>query len=305
MRRSRLPQSGERLSKKARCADEARKPNREKARIIEALKTEHPLKYLCESAELSHSSFYFSRKSNQKPDKDQADMEAVYAVYQQHKGCYGQRRIATALSWNTKKAARLMKKMNLKAIVRAKRKYHPPAMGETSENLLKRNFSANTPDEKWLTDVTEFKCDGQKLYLSPILDLYNREIRSYHLSRRPNSEMVTTMLSQAVAQLGARKPMLHSDQGVLYRCHAYREQLAEAGITQSMSRKGNCWDNAPMESFFAILKTECFYNRTFASIEELEAEIHDYIRYYNYERLSLNLKKLSPVAYRTQFATAA
>jgi putative transposase len=254
---------------------------------------------------MERSSFYFSRKRNQKPDKDLADMQTVRAVYDQHKGRYGARRIAAALSWNKKKTERLMKKMNLKAIVREKRKYYPPAMGEVSENLLNRNFSAEKPDEKWLTDVTEFKCDGQKLYLSPILDLYNREICSYHLSRRPNSEMVATMLSQAVAQLGAQKPMLHSDQGVLYRCRAYRAQLAEAEITQSMSRKGNCWDNAPMESFFAVLKTECFHNRTFASIEALEAEIHEYIRYYNHDRLSLKLKKLSPVAYRTQFATAA
>lgn len=111
-------------------------------------------------------------------------MQTVRAVYDQHKGRYGARRIAAALSWNKKKAERLMKKMNLKAIVREKRKYYPPAMGEVSENLLNRNFSAEKPDEKWLTDVTEFKCDGQKLYLSPILDLYNREIRSYHLSRR-------------------------------------------------------------------------------------------------------------------------
>ena len=155
---------------------------------------------------MERSSFYFSRKRNQKPDKDLADMQTVRAVYDQHKGRYGARRIAAALSWNKKKAERLMKKMNLKAIVREKRKYYPPAMGEVSENLLNRNFSAEKPDEKWLTDVTEFKCDGQKLYLSPILDLYNREIRSYHLSRRPNSEMVATMLSQAVAQLGAQKP---------------------------------------------------------------------------------------------------
>ena len=118
-------------------------------------------------------------------------------------------------------------------------------------------------------------------------------------------ERALAVSRQRVAQLGAQKPMLHSDQGVLYRCRAYRAQLAEAEITQSMSRKGNCWDNAPMESFFAVLKTECFHNRTFASIEALEAEIHEYIRYYNHERLSLKLKKLSPVAYRTQFATAA
>lgn len=111
--------------------------------------------------------------------------------------------LAAALSWNKKKAERLMKKMNLKAIVREKRKYYPPAMGEVSENLLNRNFSAEKPDEKWLTDVTEFKCDGQKLYLSPILDLYNREIRSYHLSRRPNSEMVATMLPNVPAMYEA------------------------------------------------------------------------------------------------------
>lgn len=263
------------------------------------------MKYLRQSAGISKSSFYFSKAGNQQPDKDQADMATVLAVYRQHKGRYGQRRIAAALSWNVKKVARLMRKLDLKACVRAKRKYYPPAMGEVSENVLKRNFTAKKPDEKWLTDVTEFKCNGKKLYLSPILDLYNREIRSYHLSRSPNSEMVLTMLSQAVVQLGECKPTLHSDQGVLYRCRAYRQQLADAEITQSMSRKGNCWDNAPMESFFAILKTECFHNRSFVSIEELEAEIHEYIRYYNHERLSLNLKKLSPVAYRTQFATAA
>lgn len=192
-------------------------------------------------------------------------MAAVRSVYDQHKGRYGYRRIAATLDWNEKKAHRIMQLMDLKAIVRAKKKYYPPAMGEPSDNLLKRNFEADKLHSKWLTDVAEFKWQEQKLYLSPILDLFNSEIIAYELAHHANSEMVTTMLSQAIGQLGHEKPMLHSDQGVLYRTHG-RGQLAEAGVTQSMSRKGNCWDNAPMESFFAVLETECFHNMSFDSL---------------------------------------
>ena len=128
--------------KKARSPFSSEDSNAKKAQIIEALRANHPLKYLLPAAKMERSSFYFSRKHNQKPDKDLADMQTVRAVYDQHKGRYGARRIAAALSWNKKKAERLMKKMNLKAIVREKRKYYPPAMGEVSENLLNRNFSA-------------------------------------------------------------------------------------------------------------------------------------------------------------------
>ena len=198
-----------------------------------------------------------------------------------------------------------MKKMGLKAVVRAKKPHHPPAMGKPSSNLLQRKFEASAPNLKWLTDVTEFKCAGKKLYLSPILDLFNREIISYSLSHSPNSEMVGRMLEDAVSKLSGEKPLLHSDQGVLYRTHDWRRRLKAAEMVQSMSRKGNCWDNAPMESFFAVLKTECFHGRTFASLEELEEEIRAYIHYYNHERCGLRLKNLSPVEYRTQVEMAA
>ena len=244
-------------------------------------------------------------KALRQPDPDEQDMQTIRALYDKHKGRYGQRRIAATLRWNKKKVARLMKKMGLQSVVRPKKPYHPPAMGKPSDNLLQRNFQAQQPDCKWLTDVTEFKCQEGKLYLSPILDLFNREIIAYSLSRRPNSEMVGKMLSEAVGKLGGKRPVLHSDQGVLYRTHEWRQKLAAAGIVQSMSRKGNCWDNAPMESFFAVLKTECFHGRTFASLRELEEEIREYIHYYNHERCSLRLKNLSPVAYRTQVRAAA
>ena len=143
------------------------------------------------------------------------------------------------------------------------------------------------------------------VYFSVILDLFNGEIVSHKISRSADAALSTDVVSNLALKRDLEGAVLHSDQGVHYTNKAYQSLLKEKGIIASMSRKGNCWDNAPMESFFAVLKTECFHNRTFASIEALEAEIHEYIRYYNHDRLSLKLKKLSPVAYRTQFATAA
>ena len=198
-----------------------------------------------------------------------------------------------------------MKQMGLKAKIRAKKAYRHPAMGEISEHLLKRRFKARKPNEKWLTDVTELKGSDGKLYLSPILDLFNREIVAYAMSRRADSEMVKEMLEKAAPRLTDKGTMLHSDQGVLYRTAGYRELLAEHSMVQSMSRKANCWDNAPMESFFAVLKTECFYNAGELTVDELMKQIDDYMDYYNRERCSLKLKKPSPVAYRTRLAQSA
>lgn len=198
-----------------------------------------------------------------------------------------------------------MKQMGLKAKVRTPKAHRNPVIGETSDNLLNRQFDAAKPNQKWLTDVTEFKGRDGKLYLSPILDLYNREIVAYAMSRRPNSEMVAQMLNKAVPLLKDEGTMLHSDQGVLYRTQGYRDILSAHSMIQSMSRKGNCWDNAPMESFFAVLKTECFYREGELTVEELMKEIDDYMYYYNHERCSLRLKKPSPVEYRTRLMQCA
>ncbi|PJO09036.1 hypothetical protein CRG49_009655 [Neisseria sp. N95_16] len=253
------------------------------------------------SAGIPKSSFYYHIG---RPDPDIEAKAAVSEVYHQHKGRYGQRRIGAVLSWNKKKVQRIMRLLGLKAKVRNKKAYRPQVIGETSKNILKRAFTADKAGAKWLTDVTEFKCTDGKLYLSPILDVFNREIVAYELSRKPDSKMVMQMLDKAFGRLKGQTPLLHSDQGVLYRTQAYREKLAEKGIVQSMSRKGNGWDNAPMESFFGTLKVESFYQEGVLSVAELTKVIDDYIRYYNYERISLNLKKLSPVAYRTQLEQA-
>ncbi len=156
------------------------------------------------------------------------------------------------------------------------------------------------PNEKWVTDITEFKCAEGKVYLSPIKDLFNNEIIAYDVARSPNFEQITRMLTQAVNRLAGEKPILHSDQGWQYQMMGYREILKKHGIKQSMSRKGNCLDNGAMESFFGRLKTECYFGKRFETFEQLEKVIHEYIHYYNNERIQVKLKGLSPVEYRTQ-----
>ena len=175
-------------------------------------------------------------------------------------------------------------------------------IGHIASNHLERHFTATKPNQKWVTDVTEFKAkDGNKVYLSLILDLFNNEVISYTLSYSPNWAQVEKMLKLAVKRLNKTSgSILHSDQGWQYQMVAYRQILAEHGIIQSMSRKGNCLDNAAMESFFGRLKTECFYGQEFNTREEIVNAVRDYLNYYNHRRIQLKLKGLSPIQYRRQ-----
>ncbi len=200
-----------------------------------------------------------------------------------------------------------MTEQSLRSLIRVK-KYRSwkGETGKTAANILNRNFGASKANEKWVTDITEFSLQGKKLYLSPVLDLFNREIISYSLSERPVMEMVNAMLRDAFSKLGPEDtPLLYSDQGWQYRMAGYQAKLKAQGVTQSMSRKGNCLDNAVVENFFGTLKSECFYLSQFSSINELRKAIEEYIHYYNNERISLKLKGLSPVEYRTQTLEAA
>lgn len=231
----------------------------------------------------------------------------IKAVFAQHKGRYGYRRVTAALRQldqhvNHKTVQRLMGVLKLKSLVRPKKyKSFKGEVGQAAPNELQRQFEAAAPNTKWVTDVTEFNVAGEKLFLSPVLDLYNGEIIAFETNRRPQFEMVTSMLTKAFSRLGSTdKPLLHSDQGWQYRMAAYRQKLTEQGMVQSMSRKGNCHDNAAMESFFAVLKSEFFYLNKFANIDQLEAEIAAYIHYYNHDRIKLKLGGLSPVQFRTQ-----
>ena len=197
-----------------------------------------------------------------------------------------------------------MRELELQVRVRKSKKLttYRGTLGPIAPNRLERDFTATKPNQKWVTDVTEFKAkDGNKVYLSPILDLFNNEIVSYTLSYSPNWAQVEKMLKLAVKRLDKTSgSILHSDQGWQYQMAAYRQILAEHGIIQSMSRKGNCLDNAAMESFFGRLKTECFYGREFNTREEIVNAVRDYLDYYNHRRIQLKLKGLSPIQYRRQ-----
>ncbi|SUU44251.1 transposase [Actinobacillus ureae] len=195
-----------------------------------------------------------------------------------------------------------MQQLDLKGKCK-QRKYrsYQGEVGKIAENVLQQDFHATAPNEKLVTDITEFKCAKGKLYLSPIKDLFSGEIIAHDLARSPNFEQVMRMLKQAVAKLPKdAKPILHSDQGWQYQMADYQDMLRKHHIRQSMSRKGNGLDNGAMESFFGRLKTECYFGQRFETFEQLEKVIHEYIHYYNNERIQVKVKGLSPVQYRTR-----
>ena len=278
---------------------------------MQELRQQYPIDGLLKLAGLARSTYYYQIKVLQTGDKD-ADLKAtIEAVYELHKGRYGYRRITSAICRmgqlvNNKRIQRLMGVLKLKSLVRPKKyKSFKGEVGQAAPNELNRQFEATAPNKKWTTDVTEFNVGGEKLYLSPVLDLYNGEIVAFEMNRRPEFKLVTAMLTKAFSRLGSTDtPMLHSDQGWQYRMSAYRDELKERGMVQSMSRKGNCHDNAAMESFFGVLKSELFYLAKFTSIDQLEAAIVDYIHYYNHDRIKLKLGGLSPVQFRTQHLAA-
>jgi putative transposase len=184
---------------------------------------------------------------------------------------------------------------------RKKYQSYKGAYGNIVSDLLKRDFQADAPNQKWVTDVTEFKVKDKKLYLSPVLDLYNREIIAWSMAENPSIEMVEDMLSKAFRKKKKTdNPVLHSDQGWQYQMAKYQRRLKANNIHQSMSRKGNCLDNAVMENFFGILKSECWHGETFKSIEQPKQVIRDYMKYYNNDRIKVKLNGLSPITYRTQ-----
>ena len=202
----------------------------------------------------------------QKEDKYASVKEEITAIYHENKGRYGYRRITAELrkrefSLNHKTVQRLMKELGLVCRVRMKKyRSYKGEVGKNAPNLLNRDFHADKPNQKWVTDVTEFSLFGEKLYLSPILDLNSSDLVSYTISERPALNMVTTMLDETFEKIpDGTNLILHSDQGWQYQHKQYQRMLREKGIRQSMSRKGNCLDNAVIENFFGLLKSELLY----------------------------------------------
>lgn len=269
------------------------------------------MKALAKFAGIPRSTYYDLVKKMDRPNPDAELKAEIRAIYNEHEGRYGYRRIRDELAnrgkkVNHKKVQRIMKELGLKCLVRMKKyKSYKGTIGKIAPNRLDRNFIAEAPNEKWVTDITEFKLFGEKLYLSPILDLFNGEIITYTIGHRPTYSLVSEMLEKALERLPEEHQLLmHSDQGWHYQMKQYRHALESRGIVQSMSRKGNCYDNSVMENFFGIMKSEFLYLKEFDSVEHFKKELEKYITYYNTRRLKAKLK-LSPVEYRTQFTQAA
>ncbi len=200
-----------------------------------------------------------------------------------------------------------MKALDLTCRVRIKKyRSYKGEIGKIAPNLLERNFSTTSPNQKWVTDVTEFNVFGQKLYLSPILDLYSQDIVSYTISDQPVISMVVSMLDKAFSQIqDGSNLILHSDQGWQYQHRIYQNLLKSKGLRQSMSRKGNCLDNAVMENIFGHLKSELLYLQQFDSITHFQAELVAYLDYYNNRRIKAKLKGLPPALHRRQALSVA
>lgn len=256
---------------------------------------------------MPRSTYYYHLRKLQTPDKYAESKGEIEAIYSENQGRYGYRRITMELNnrgyhLNHKTVQRLMKELNLKCMVRIKKyRSYKGEIGKIAPNLIKRDFHADKPNQKWTTDITEFQLFGRKLYLSPVLDMFNGEIISYNISEHPVLAQVLDMLDKAFEKIpDGTNLIFHSDQGWQYQHKRYQERLSQKGICQSMSRKGNCLDNAVMENFFGLLKSELLYLREFSSYDEFRVELESYIDYYNNVRIKGKLKGLSPVQYRIQ-----
>lgn len=262
-------------------------------------------------SKMARSSYYYHIKTRAVLNKHEALKKQISKIYTDHKGRYGYRRITleminTGHIINHKTDSKLMSSLGLKSLIRRQRYIsYKGDINKAAPNLFKQDFKAERPFLKWATDVTEFRVKDKKVYLSPIIELFNGEIISYDLSDSPNFKQVSSMLEDAfktlkggVTQTEQENLILHSDQGWQYRMVQYKKMLSEKGIIQSMSRRGNCYDNAVIENFFGTIKSEMFYLKKYDSVEELKEDIKEYITYYNNDRIRLNLKGMSPVKYR-------
>lgn len=280
--------------------------------MIQKLRKEFSLAILPDVTQLPRATFYYHLKQLKKADKYHSAKEEIIAIFHENKGRYGYRRITAELRnrniyLNHKTVQRLMQKLGLVCRARMKKyRSYKGEVGKIAPNLLNRDFHTEKPNKKWVTDVTEFKLFGEKLYLSAILDLHSSDLVSYTISDRPVLRMVTTMLNEAFAKIpDGTNLILHSDQGWQYQHRQYQRMLWEKGIRQSMSRKGNCLDNAVIENFFGLLKSELLYLQEFQSMEHFKQELVAYLDYYNNRRIKAKLKGLSPAIHRQQALSAA
>lgn len=304
------------LLKKEMGIDQQPLTNREKTLLVDALRSTYTVTELLCEVGLPRSSYFYHRARLGAADKYASVREAMTNIFERNYRCYGYRRLHASLSdqcvnVSEKVVRRLMKQERLVAATSKRRRYGS-YMGEISpapDNVLNRDFSAGAPNEKWLTDITEFQIPAGKVYLSPMIDCFDGMVVSWSIGTRPNAELVNTMLDAAIDKVAAsgERPVVHSDRGGHYRWPGWLARIADAKLVRSMSRKGCSPDNAACEGFFGRLKTEMFFARDWlsTSLEEFVAAVDAYIRWYNEVRIKSSLGFRSPAEHRRRLGLAA
>lgn len=288
--------------------------NREKAVIIDALKHKYPLPKLRKKLHISKSSYYYQEKILRAEDKYLNLRKQITEFFHQNRDTYGYRRIYTLLRKagqvvSEKIIRRIMKEEGLCVLKRRRRKYNS-YKGEITpavDNKVASDFHADKPNEKWLTDITEFPIRAGKIYLSPIIDCFDGMPVTWTIGTSPDAELVNTMIQNAISGLAPdEKPIIHSDRGCHYRWPEWIRIVTEAGLSRSMSKKGCSPDNSACEGFFGHLKIEMFYGHNWDdySIPEFIAELNDYLEWYCQDRIKSTLGGMSPLEYRRRLGLA-
>lgn len=275
----------------------------------------YPVKRLCRSIQLNRSSYYKWLKRNKSKSEivNEQLVKWIKDLYEEQNGILGYRQMTITINreknvhYNQKRIRRLMKILHLQSVCRKKKYHYIKSTPEvTAENVLNREFYATKPNEKWLTDVTEFKyyvgVEVKKLYLSAIFDLCDRRIVAYKIGNKNNNELVFSNFDEAVALYPNAHPLFHSDRGFQYTNKIFHARLIAAGMEQSMSRVGRCVDNGPMEGFWGIIKSEMYYLKKFTSQEELSQAIEKYIWFYNTRRYQKHLHCMTPMEFHAAAA---
>lgn len=283
-----------------------------KTRVVATLKAEYPLAVLLAVAGLARSTFFYHQARPARPDPHTDLKAAITEAFEAARGRYGHRRVHAVLTRQGLRVAKktvltLMDALGLVCKVRRARRYRSwlGQPGTTAPNVLDRRFDASAPNTEWVTDVTEFRIGDRKVYLSPVIDLFDRSVVAYAHGPSPCLELTNSSLREAIDTLGpGQAPLVHSDQGVQYQHASWRGLLADAGLEQSMSRRATCLDNAVAENFFGHVKEEMFHHDRFDTVEDFIRELEEYLGWYNTTRISTTLGGLSPVEYRAQTLVA-
>ncbi len=302
------------ILKKGRGIDIDTLTNREKAMVVDALSGRHPVADLLGAVHMASSSYFYQLKA-MKRDKYEQVRELLRIGFDKNKQCFGYRRMhahlaAEGIAISEKVVARLMAEEGL-VVPRPRRKRYSSYQGDLCpvvENVVNRDFHADAPNEKWLSDITEFSIPAGKVYLSPMVDCFDGCIVSWTRGTSPNARLVNTMLDKAVATLpeGAH-PVVHTDRGCHYQWDGWIRRMDANGLVRSMSRKGCSPDNAACEGFFGRMKNEMFYHRRWVgvSLEDFCARIDQYITWYNEKRIKMSLGGRSPLEYRKALGLAS